>query len=211
MLGTHAPAGAHVPHAPVVTLDFLLAAATVIGALLVAACALVEAPGWRLLDRAERTVTSSMVLLRRLYSGCVNDSSRARGGARGDRRRARAHLSGVSHSGVRVGKEAMSPPVPHTGKPSDQMPEEAPAEQVPDDVPGAPEGAAREAARRHAKDARRHGSERDRAGEKAADDKSRTTSARTEKATTSAAARPTQMVSRSKWGCRWLVCRTRSM
>jgi multicomponent Na+:H+ antiporter subunit D len=73
VLGTHAPAGVHVPHAPVVTLDFLLAAATVIGALAVAGFALVEAPGWRLLDRAERTVTGSMVLLRRLHSGCVND------------------------------------------------------------------------------------------------------------------------------------------
>jgi hypothetical protein len=50
------------------------------------------------------------------------------------------------------------------------MPEEAPAEQVPDDVPEAPEGAAREAARRHTKDTRRHRSERDRAGEKAAGD-----------------------------------------
>lgn len=50
----------------------------------------------------------------------------------------------------------MSPGVPHTGKSSDQMPEEAPAEQVPDDVLQAPEGAAREAAQRHTKDARRH-------------------------------------------------------
>ncbi len=66
----------------------------------------------------------------------------------------------------------MCPPVPHNLKSSDQMPEEAPAEQVPDDVPEAEEGAAREAARRHTKDARRHRSERDRAGEKAADDDS---------------------------------------
>jgi hypothetical protein len=64
----------------------------------------------------------------------------------------------------------MRPPVHHTGKPSDQMPEEAPAEQVPDDVPEAPEGAAREAARHHTKDAHRHRSARDRAGEKTAGD-----------------------------------------
>jgi hypothetical protein len=45
--------------------------------------------------------------------------------------------------------------VPHTAKPSDQMPEEAPAEQVPDDVPSALDGAARESARRQAKRASR--------------------------------------------------------
>ncbi len=73
VLGAHAPVTIHAPHAPVVTLDFLLAAATVIGALAVAGFALAGAPGWRLPNRAERTVTSSMVLLRRLHSGCVND------------------------------------------------------------------------------------------------------------------------------------------
>jgi multicomponent Na+:H+ antiporter subunit D len=73
VLGAHAPVTVHTPHAPVVTLDFLLAAATVVGALAVAGFALVEAPGWRLRNRAERTVTSSMVWLRRLHSGCVND------------------------------------------------------------------------------------------------------------------------------------------
>jgi hypothetical protein len=44
--------------------------------------------------------------------------------------------------------------VPHSAKPSDQMPEEAPAEQVPDDVSEAAEGAARESVRRHAKGVR---------------------------------------------------------
>jgi multicomponent Na+:H+ antiporter subunit D len=73
VLGTHAPASVDVPHAPVVTLDFLLAVTTVIGALAVAGFALIEAPSWRLLERAERTVTGSMVVLRRLHSGCVND------------------------------------------------------------------------------------------------------------------------------------------
>ncbi len=73
VLGTHAPITVHTPHAPVVALDFLLAAATVIGALVVAGFALVGAPSWRALARAERTLTGSMVLLRRLHSGCVND------------------------------------------------------------------------------------------------------------------------------------------
>lgn len=73
VLGTHAPITVHTPHAPVVALDFLLAAATVIGALVVAGFALVGAPNWRALARAERTLTGSMVLLRRLHSGCVND------------------------------------------------------------------------------------------------------------------------------------------
>jgi multicomponent Na+:H+ antiporter subunit D len=61
------------PQAPVVALDFLLAAATVIGALGVAAFAFVQTPSWRLLERAQRTVTHSIVALRRLHSGCVND------------------------------------------------------------------------------------------------------------------------------------------
>lgn len=60
----------------------------------------------------------------------------------------------------------MCPPVPPTGKSSDQMPEEAPAEQVPDDVPEAGEGAAREAARQHTKDARRHHGKPDQAGKR---------------------------------------------
>jgi multicomponent Na+:H+ antiporter subunit D len=69
-----APAGdVRSPHAPVVALDFLLAAATVIGALAVAGFALVEAPSWRALAWVQRTLTGSMVLLRRLHSGCVND------------------------------------------------------------------------------------------------------------------------------------------
>jgi hypothetical protein len=86
------------------------------------------------------------------------------------RSRAASIPSGVSHSGVRVAKGAMSPGVTHIGKSSDQMPEKAPAEQVPDDVPEAEEGAAREAARHHTKDARRHRSARDRAGEKTVGD-----------------------------------------
>jgi hypothetical protein len=57
------------PHA----LDFPLAAATVIGALAVAGFALIEAPTGRALARVQRTLTGSMVLLRRLHSGCVND------------------------------------------------------------------------------------------------------------------------------------------
>ncbi len=70
--------GAHVgavraPHAPVVTLDFVLAAATVIGALAVAAWALAGPPDWHPLERPQRTVTSGMIALRRLHSGCVND------------------------------------------------------------------------------------------------------------------------------------------
>jgi multicomponent Na+:H+ antiporter subunit D len=72
VFGAHSGA-VSAPHAPVVTLDFLLAGATVIGALAVAAFALGERPGWRLLERAEHTATGSMVLLRRLHSGCVND------------------------------------------------------------------------------------------------------------------------------------------
>jgi len=73
VLGTHAPITVHTRHARVVALDFLLAATTVIGALVVAGFALVGAPSWRALARAERTLTGSMVLLRRLHSGCVND------------------------------------------------------------------------------------------------------------------------------------------
>jgi multicomponent Na+:H+ antiporter subunit D len=73
VLDTRVRVTVNTPHAPAVPLDFLLAAATVIGALAVAGFALIEAPDWRPLDRAERTVTSSMVWLRRLHSGCVND------------------------------------------------------------------------------------------------------------------------------------------
>lgn len=58
------------------------------------------------------------------------------------------------------------PPVPHTGKVSDQMPEEGPAEQVPDDVPEAEEGAARESARRHVQEVSRSAREQGRAQEK---------------------------------------------
>ncbi|HEY2535958.1 MAG TPA: proton-conducting transporter membrane subunit [Solirubrobacteraceae bacterium] len=72
VFGGHAGAVSS-PHAPVVALDFLLAAATVTGALGVAAVALIQVPGWRLLERAERTATHIMVALRRLHSGCVND------------------------------------------------------------------------------------------------------------------------------------------
>jgi multicomponent Na+:H+ antiporter subunit D len=69
-----APAGVvRSPHAPVVALDLLLAAATVIGALAVAGFALIEAPSWRALARVQDTPTRIMVLLRRLHSGCVND------------------------------------------------------------------------------------------------------------------------------------------
>lgn len=62
----------------------------------------------------------------------------------------------------------MRPAIPHIGKASDQMPEEAPGKQVPDDVPQASEGAAREAARQHTKDARRQGSQRRERGKQAA-------------------------------------------
>jgi multicomponent Na+:H+ antiporter subunit D len=73
VFGGHAPAGVHVPHAPVVTLDFLLAAATVGSALAVAGFALIETPRWRALELAEVAVTGGIVSLRRLHSGCVND------------------------------------------------------------------------------------------------------------------------------------------
>jgi multicomponent Na+:H+ antiporter subunit D len=79
VLGGHSGAAARshatvaAPHAPVVTLDFLLAAATVLGALAVAAGALVDVPGWRVLERVERVATGTLVTLRRLHSGCVND------------------------------------------------------------------------------------------------------------------------------------------
>lgn len=54
VLGAHAPVTVHAPHAPVVTLDFLLAAATVIGALLVAGCGLAKPPRWRALEQIQR-------------------------------------------------------------------------------------------------------------------------------------------------------------
>jgi hypothetical protein len=54
---------------PVVTLDVVLACATVLGALAVAAIALTETPN----RRAQRTLTASIVALRRLLSGRVND------------------------------------------------------------------------------------------------------------------------------------------
>ena len=60
-------------HAPVVTLDFLLAAATVIGALGVATWALAGPPRWQALNRIERHGTGAVIALRRLHSGCVND------------------------------------------------------------------------------------------------------------------------------------------
>lgn len=61
------------PHLPLQTLDFLLAGATVIGALAAAAVALLDMPRWRLLAHTERVATASMIVLRRLHSGCVND------------------------------------------------------------------------------------------------------------------------------------------
>jgi multicomponent Na+:H+ antiporter subunit D len=61
------------PHEPVVTLDVLLATATVIGAVGVAAWGLAGPPGWRPLTRVERVGTGAMVALRRLHSGCVDD------------------------------------------------------------------------------------------------------------------------------------------
>jgi multicomponent Na+:H+ antiporter subunit D len=73
VLGAHEPVTIHAPHAPLVTLDFLLAATTVIGALLVAACALAELPRSRALERIEQASTSRVIVLRRLHSGCVND------------------------------------------------------------------------------------------------------------------------------------------
>jgi multicomponent Na+:H+ antiporter subunit D len=74
VLGGHAPGVVPAPHAPVVTLDFLLAAATVVGAAAVAGLALFDAPPrWKLLERAESAFTGSIVSLRRLHSGCVND------------------------------------------------------------------------------------------------------------------------------------------
>ena len=59
----------------------------------------------------------------------------------------------------------MRPAVPHTGKSSDQMPEEAPAGQVPDDVPKAEEGAARESAHRRVKKVSSGATEQDHAWE----------------------------------------------
>ena len=61
------------PHAPVVTLDVVLAFLTVLGALGVASAALVPAVQKGAPARAERLVTGSIVALRRLHSGCVND------------------------------------------------------------------------------------------------------------------------------------------
>ena len=70
--------GAHMgairsPRAPVVTLDFLLAGTTVLGALAVATWALAGPPHWRVLEWVERAGTTGMIALRRLHSGCVND------------------------------------------------------------------------------------------------------------------------------------------
>jgi hypothetical protein len=72
VLGGHSSGGSS-PHAPVVALDVLLATATVLGAIAVAAFALTEGPRWRLLGQAERTVTGGMIALRHMHSGCVND------------------------------------------------------------------------------------------------------------------------------------------
>ncbi|MGH2865071.1 MAG: complex I subunit 5 family protein [Solirubrobacteraceae bacterium] len=72
VLGGHASEVSS-PHAPVVALDVVLASATAISALAVAAFALTGGPRWRLLERADRTMTASVVALRRLHSGCVND------------------------------------------------------------------------------------------------------------------------------------------
>jgi len=72
VLGAHA-GGVRSPYSPVVALDFLLAGATVAGALGVAAWALAGPPGWRPLKRLERASSRGMIFLRRLHSGCVND------------------------------------------------------------------------------------------------------------------------------------------
>ncbi len=66
-------AGVAVPHAPLVTLDFLLGTATVVGALGVATFALAGTPKWRVVRQLERAATPSMIALRRLHSGYVND------------------------------------------------------------------------------------------------------------------------------------------
>jgi multicomponent Na+:H+ antiporter subunit D len=62
-----------VPHAPVLALDFALAAATVLGALGVATLALAGTPDWSPLQPVERAMTRSTIALRRLHSGHVND------------------------------------------------------------------------------------------------------------------------------------------
>jgi multicomponent Na+:H+ antiporter subunit D len=72
VFGGHA-GGVRSPHTPVVSLDFLLAGATVIGALGVAAWALAGPPDWRPLQRLKRAPTRGLIALRRLHSGCVND------------------------------------------------------------------------------------------------------------------------------------------
>jgi multicomponent Na+:H+ antiporter subunit D len=72
VFGAHAGA-VRSPHSPLVTLDFLLAGATVIGALGVAAWALAGPLDWRPLNRIERASTGGLVALRRLHSGRVND------------------------------------------------------------------------------------------------------------------------------------------
>jgi multicomponent Na+:H+ antiporter subunit D len=73
VLGPHAAGAVPTPHSPLVGLDFALAATTVLGALLVAACALAPMPGWRALQRVEGLTTGAVIFLRRLHSGCVND------------------------------------------------------------------------------------------------------------------------------------------
>ncbi|HEX5225485.1 MAG TPA: hypothetical protein VFW29_10195 [Solirubrobacteraceae bacterium] len=60
------------------------------------------------------------------------------------------------------------------GKPSDQLPEEAPPEQVPDDAPRADAGAARESARRHAVSVSRAAREREHAWERSREHGART-------------------------------------
>jgi multicomponent Na+:H+ antiporter subunit D len=72
VFGAHASA-VRAPHAPLVTLDFLLAGATVVGALGVAAWTLAGPPSWQPLERLERAAIGGMISLRRLHSGCVND------------------------------------------------------------------------------------------------------------------------------------------
>lgn len=73
VLGGHAGAMVSTPHAPVVALDLVLAGATVLGALLVAAFGLTELPRWQPLQGIERAGTGTVIALRRLHSGCVND------------------------------------------------------------------------------------------------------------------------------------------
>ncbi|HUN77561.1 MAG TPA: proton-conducting transporter membrane subunit [Solirubrobacteraceae bacterium] len=72
VLGGHAHA-IPAPHTPVVTLDFLLAAATVLGAVALAVWALAAPAVWWPLERVQGVATAGIVVLRRLHSGCVND------------------------------------------------------------------------------------------------------------------------------------------